>query len=313
MGLIVTGLRLEAEGVLGIELRDRLCASLPPFEPGAHIDITFPNGLTRQYSIASPASDSTRYWLGVGLAAESRGASRFAHEQLRLGDCLQVGPPRSLFGLDDAAAGHLFVAGGIGITPILSMIRRCIEHGLTWRLLYCVRSRRHATYLEQLAPFPDQIELHADDEQNGRADLERVLRQMPPGWHVYTCGPGAMMDAVCGHANTSGIDRLALHLERFGADNRVNGEADAFQVRLLRHGGRLSVPPNASILEVLEANGVCLPSACREGLCRSCEVPLASGTPDHRDYVLSEEERVANKSILICVSRAKCAELVLDV
>ncbi len=122
------------------------------------------------------------------------------------------------------------------------------------------------------------------------------------------------MDAVCGHATVLGIDRGAVHLERFGAGAvQPGGESEAFQVRLLRHGGRFTVPREASILEVLEANGVCLPFSCREGLCRSCEVPLAAGVAEHRDHVLSDEERLANKSILICVSRAKCAELVLDV
>jgi len=313
MELLVTGLRLEAEGVLGVELQRHSREPLPPFEPGAHVDVGFPNGMMRQYSIASSAADRTRYWLGIGLAAASRGGSSFAHEQLRLGDCLQVGVPRSLFGLEKATAGHLFVAGGIGITPILSMIRQCIDLGHAWRLLYCVRSRRHAAYLEQLAPFADRVELHADDEQEGRPDLQAVLRQMPSGWHVYTCGPSAMMDAVCGHAQMLGIDPLAVHVERFSADTKVIDERTAFEVHLLRHGGRFTVPQDASILEVLEANGVCLPSSCREGLCRSCEVPLASGVADHRDYVLSEDERVANKSILICVSRAKCAGLVLDI
>lgn len=313
MELIVTSLRLEAEGVLGVELRHRSGDVLPPFEPGAHVDVSFPNGLMRQYSIASPASDTTRYWLGIGLAPASRGGSRFAHHELRLGDTLPVSTPRSLFGLHEPAGGHLFVAGGIGITPILSMIRRCVERDLPWRLLYCVRSRRHAAYLEQLAPFADRVTLHADDEHGGHPDLHTALRQMPADWHVYTCGPGVMMDAVCDHASALGIGTHAVHLERFTAGAQTPAETGAFQVRLLRHGGQFSVPAGTSILEVLEDNGVCLPSSCREGLCRSCEVPLVAGTADHRDYVLSDEEREANKSILICVSRAKCAELVLDV
>ncbi|WP_011300460.1 2Fe-2S iron-sulfur cluster-binding protein [Cupriavidus necator] len=313
MDLVVTSLRLEAEGVLGVELRHRSGDALPPFEPGAHVDVSFPNGLTRQYSIASTASDTTSYWLGIGLAPASRGGSRFAHHELRLGDTLPVGTPRSLFGLHEPAAGHLFVAGGIGITPILSMIRRCVERDLPWWLLYCVRSRRHAAYLEQLAPFANRVTLHADDEHGGHPDVHTALRQMPAGWHVYTCGPGVMMDAVCDHASASGIGTHAVHLERFSAGTQAPAESGAFQVRLLRHGGQFPVPAGTSILEVLEDNGVCLPSSCRKGLCRSCEVPLVAGTADHHDYVLSDEERAANKSILICVSRAKCAELVLDV
>jgi len=314
MELLVTGLRLEAEGVLGVELRDPADAPLPAFVPGAHVDVAFPNGCTRQYSIASAAGDASRYWLGIGLAPASRGGSRYAHERLRLGDRLQVGAPRALFQLETAAAGHLFIAGGIGITPILSMIRWCIDHQRPWRLLYCVRSRRHAAYLETLAPHAERCRLHADDEQGGPADLAASLRELPVGWHVYCCGPGAMMDAVA-----AGVPAPAVHFERFAAP-AARGEAGdgagqvdgAFEVALARQGGRFTVPAGQSILSVLEGHGLCLPSSCREGLCRSCEVPLLAGQAEHRDYVLSEAEREANRSILICVSRARGGELVLD-
>lgn len=315
MKLTVTTLRLEAEGVLGVELRHPSGAPLPPFEPGAHVDVSFSNGLTRQYSIASSASDNSRYWLGIGLAPTSRGGSSYAHQNLRLGDTLEVGAPRSLFGLQGRASGHVFIAGGIGITPIFCMIQRCVERGDAWRLLYCIRSRRNAAYLEQLEPFGDRIAVHADDEHAGRADIQGTLQSLPQGWHVYTCGPAAMMDAVCENARLAGVDEGAVHLERFGANPSefADQASEAFNVRLLRHGGSFSIPKDRSILEVLEENGVALPSSCREGLCRSCEVPLVSGVPEHRDYVLSETERCANQSMLICVSRAKCGELVLDI
>lgn len=317
MELVVTGLRTEADGVLGVELRSPLRAPLPAFEPGAHVDVAFPNGLTRQYSIASAAADTGRYCLGIGLAPASRGGSRYAHERLRLGDRLQVGMPRSLFRLETSATGHLFIAGGIGVTPILSMIRWCLAQGRDWRLLYSVRSRRCAGYLDRLASHADRVLLHADDEHGGkRADLAAALRGMPAGWHVYCCGPGPMMDAVSDCARDAGIDARAVHFERFGAEpepERHAGPEAAFAVSLLRHGGRFTVPAGASILSVLEENGLCLPSSCREGLCRSCEVPLVSGTADHRDYVLSDDERAANQSILICVSRAHGGELVLDI
>ncbi len=315
MKLTVTTLRLEADGVLGVELRDRSGAPLPPFEPGAHVDVSLPNGVTRQYSIASSATDATRYWLGIGRAAASRGGSSYAHANLRLGDILEVSHPRSFFGLHDVASGHLFIAGGIGITPILGMIHRCVERGHAWRLLYCVRSRRNAAYLEQLDTFRNHVVIHADDEHSGRADIEGALQSLPEGWHVYTCGPAAMMEAVCDSARLAGIGASSVHLERFGAD--PTGTAvrprQPFSVRLLRHGGFFAIPEDRSILDVLEANGVALPSSCREGLCGSCEIPLVSGQADHRDYVLSEEKRCANQSILICVSRARCGELVLDI
>ncbi|QBY55453.1 PDR/VanB family oxidoreductase [Cupriavidus oxalaticus] len=314
MELVITSLRLEADGVLGVELRDRDGEKLPEFAPGAHIDVTFPNGLTRQYSISSSASDRARYWLGIGRAKNSRGGSSYAHEKLRIGDSLQVSEPRSLFGLEEDAVGHLFVAGGIGITPILSMIFRCVERGYPWRLLYCVRSRRSAAYLEVLEEYEDHLLLHADEEHEGKADVAAALSSLPPGWHVYTCGPGAMIDAVRGEAKSAGKDGNAIHWERFFADTAAPAApVHEFNVRLLRHGGSFAIPENRSILEVLEENGVCLPYSCREGLCRSCEVQLVSGEAEHRDYVLSEEERYSNHSILICVSRARCSELVLDV
>ena len=315
MELVVTGLRVEAEGVLGVELRSLSRAALPGFEPGAHVDVALPNGLTRQYSIASSAADTGRYCLGIGLAPASRGGSRYAHEQLRLGDRLQVGPPRSLFRLETSATGHLFVAGGIGITPILSMIRSCVDHGLDWRLVYCVRSRGAAAYLDRLASHAERVIVHADDEHSGaRVDLGAALRAMPAGWHVYCCGPAPMMDALSQCAEEAGIESGAVHFERFGADTDRSDKPDgAFEVSLLRQGGRFTIPTGESILSVLEANGLSLPSACREGLCRSCEVPLVSGAADHRDYVLSEDERAANQSILICVSRAQGEELVLDI
>ena len=209
----------------------------------------------------------------------------------------------------------VFIAGGIGITPILGMIHRCIECGHAWRLLYCVRSRRYAAYLEQLELFGHCVVVHADDEHSGRADFDGALQSLPEGWHVYTCGPAAMMDAVCDSSRLAGISASSVHLERFGADpaDAAVQTHHAFSVRLLRHGGNFSIPEDRSILDVLEANGVALPSSCRAGLCRSCEVPLVSGHAEHRDYVLSEEERCANQSVLICVSRAKCGELVLDI
>lgn len=314
MELIVAGLKAESASVLGVELRDPTGAPLPLFVPGAHVDVAFPNGITRQYSLVNGPSDTSVYRLGIGRSAASRGGSSYAHERLRLGDRLEVGQPRALFEVQDAAPGHLFVAGGIGVTPILSMIQWCVEHAREWRLLYCVRSRQHAAYLEELAPWADRITLHVDNENAGAlADVPGVLGEMPAGWQLYCCGPAPLMDSVGAAAKAAGIPANAVHFERFSAAPAVEPAGDSgFAVRLARHGGRFSVPPGESILAVLEANGVALPFSCREGLCRSCEVPLLDGIADHRDYVLGDDERAANRSILICVSRARSPELVLD-
>ena len=211
----------------------------------------------------------------------------------------------------------IFVAGGIGITPILSMIRWCIRKGETWRLLYCVRSRARAAYLWDLAPHQGRVQLHVDEECAGRyPDVLSFLREAAPGAHVYCCGPGALMDAVARGASDAGIQATATHFERFTAEPRSSAGVAAessFTVTLKRHGGTYTVEPGVSILQTLEQNGVALPFSCREGLCRTCEVPLLEGEAEHRDYVLSDDEHAANTTILICVSRARSPSLVLNV
>lgn len=322
--LIVSRLRVEAEGILGVELRCPENRDLPPFTPGAHVDMHLPGGLIRQYSLANDCAQRHRYCLGIGQAANSRGGSRYVHDRLREGDRLLVSEPRSLFGLHPEAPRHHFIAGGIGITPILSMIRWCANHGRDWQLHYAVRSRACAAYLHDLQGLDAAcVSLHADDEHGGTpVDLAARLAQVMPGEHVYCCGPGPLMDAVAAVAARLGIAKDGVHFERFAApspasttaaDGSTNTDGDIpFTIALQRHGGRFTVPVGESILSVLEANGIDVPWSCREGLCRTCEVPLLAGTADHRDYVLSDAERAAQRSVLICVSRSGGGELLVD-
>lgn len=311
--VIVSRLTHEAEGVLGIELRAAHGGALPAFTAGAHVDVHLPGGLCRQYSLTNGPARADRYCLGVGLAPHSRGGSRQVHERLRTGDRLQVSAPRSLFGLASDAPEHVFIAGGIGITPILSMIEACQAAGQRWRLLYCVRSRARAAYLWRLAAHHDRVQLHVDEEQDALPDAAGFLRAIPRTAHVYCCGPAPLMDAVGREAATAGLPPHAVHFERFSADGKpANAAADgAFRVTLRRQGASFVVPAGRSILETLEENGIALPCSCREGLCRTCETPLLAGRADHRDFVLTEEERAANTSIILCVSRALGDELVL--
>ncbi|WP_416051007.1 PDR/VanB family oxidoreductase [Cupriavidus basilensis] len=318
--LIVSRMTAEAEGILGIELRRPCGGALPAFTAGAHIDVHLPGNIVRQYSLCNDSAETDRYCLGVGLAPSSRGGSQYVHEGLKEGDALAVSAPRSLFGIDAAASAHLFIAGGIGITPILSMIRWCEANGRPWKLLYCMRSRQRAAYLDTLSRYGERVQLHVDDESQGAlADLASFLGGLHEGGHVYCCGPLPLMDAVAVKAEAAGVPRAATHFERFSADPRqasadAGADADtAFTVVLHRHGGRFTVPAGSTILETLEHNSLPLPFSCREGLCRSCEVPLLSGKADHRDYVLSDEEREANTAIMICVSRALTPELELDI
>jgi len=313
--LVISRIVREARGVVGLTLRSPDGAMLPAFEAGAHVDVALGNGLVRQYSLCGDPAELGVYRLGIGLAADTRGGSRYVHEQLREGDLVDIGEPRQLFGLHAQAAGHVFIAGGIGITPILSMIHACVRRGEPWRLLYCVRDRDAAAYLPELAPHGERVTLHVDSEQGGaRCDLDAYLGTVGgPGQHVYCCGPGPLMDAVAAACVRSAIAAARVHFERFAASPPATIESgSSFTVRLARSGGSHDVPADKSVLEVLEAAGVAWPYSCREGLCRSCEAGVLSGEVEHRDYVLSDEERTANRSMMVCVSRG-CGTLELDV
>ena len=315
MELLVSRITHEAQGVRGIELRSPDNGLLPPFRAGAHIDLHLPGGLCRQYSLANAPSERDRYVIGVGLAPASRGGSAYLHEQLAVGARIEVGEPRMLFGLEPNATSHVFIAGGIGITPILSMIRWCEAQGQAWTLLYCVRSRARAAYAWELARHGAKVRLHVDEEAGAAVDLPGWLAAQAPGTHVYCCGPSGLMDAVAASAAQVGIPGAATHFERFTADKPAHDRtppARSFTVRLKRAGLEIQVGPEQSLLEALEASKLCVPSACREGLCRSCELSLLEGEADHRDFVLSEEERAAQRCILPCVSRARSAALVID-
>ena len=316
----VMAMRLEANGIIGLELRAADGSPLPPFAPGAHIDVHLPNAMTRQYSLCNDAADTSRYCLGVGRSSTSRGGSAYIHETLRVGDSLTIGAPRALFGLSADAKRHRFIAGGIGITPILAMIRWCVRHALPWELHYCVRSRTQAAWLDEIRSLGGPVHVYADDEEATALprDVSVMMNGLLSDEHVYCCGPAGLMDAVSAHGERTGISPGNLHFERFAAPAPASASAarspdnDSFTVVLARQGLRCVVEPDESILECLERHGVRAACSCREGLCRSCEVSLLAGEADHRDYVLGNDEQKANQSLMICVSRARSRELVLD-
>jgi len=277
--------------------------------------VSIPGVATRQYSLVNPPMERDRYVLGVGRAECSRGGSVYIHDRLAVGDPLEVGPPRTLFGLAEDAAEHVLIAGGIGITPLLSMIRWCEAHAQPWRLLYCVRSRARAAYAWELAGHGSRVTLHVDQENGGAPpDIGSYISTVPPSSHIYCCGPAKQMDAVAEAAARLGFPASALHFERFSAPGApADATANrAFVAVLKRRGLRVAVPADRSLLDALEEVDAELPYSCREGLCRTCEVGVLEGVPDHRDFVLSDEERASNACILPCVSRALSGELVLD-
>jgi vanillate O-demethylase ferredoxin subunit len=309
--LRVADLSAEAKDAMVVELRDPAGRDLPPFTPGAHIELVMPGGIVRQYSLCNDSRERDRYRVGVGLAAASRGGSRYVHQSLRVGDTIPVTPPRNNFPLAVAAPRHDFFAGGIGITPILSMVQWCEANGRPWHLYYLVRSRQRAAFLEQLAAYGDKVTLHADDEAGRLFDVAGAVAGLPRDSHVYCCGPAPLMLAV----EQAAKDRPSetVHFEWFTArEVETPVRKEGFTVKLARSGKSFVVPPDKTILDVLEENGIDVAYSCREGLCATCETPVLSGIPEHRDSVLTEAEKKSGKSMMICISRSLSDVLELD-
>lgn len=314
LALEVSDVQAEARDVILVELRRPGGGDLPAFDPGAHLELQLPNGLIRHYSLTNDWRERDRYVIGVGRASASRGGSLYVHQSLRRGMTLPSSEPRNNFKLDPRADSYLFIAGGIGITPIVAMVRWCEAQGRPWRLVYAVRSAQRTAFGELLRAFGDRVRLHCDDEPGNVLDLSRTLDDVPPGQKVYCCGPQPMMAAVKAQGKQLAPGQLVFEYFTAPQDEPAAPPAadDGFLVKLRRSGKTLAVPADRSILEVLEGSGMSLPFSCREGLCRACETVVCEGEVEHRDFVLSQEEREAGCSMLICVSRAKSPRLVLD-
>jgi ferredoxin-NADP reductase len=308
--LQVAARRTGAEGVVVLELRDPSGADLPAWSPGAHIDLKLREGLVRQYSLCGDPNDRSVWRIGVLREPQSRGGSEHVHAALVEGVEVDVRGPRNNFELVDSPK-YLFVAGGIGITPILPMLTAAEAAGADWELHYGGRSRRSMAFLEALeAATGNQVTLHPQDEV-GLIDLPKILGTPQPETLVYTCGPEPLLKAVEQHC--AAWPEGSLHLERFSP--KEQGEpvlADAFEVELATSGLTLTVPPDRSILEVVEEAGIPVLSSCQEGTCGTCETPVLEGEVDHRDSLLTPAEQAANDTMFICVSRAACPKLVLE-
>lgn len=306
---------MVAQDIARFELVDPSGAALPPFEAGAHIDVTVPGGPLRQYSLCNDPAESHRYQIAVLMEREGRGGSRALHEQVNEGDLLTVGMPRNLFALHEDAPSSLLIAGGIGITPLLAMARRLAALGRPFTLHYCARSAARAAFREELARagFASSVRFHFDDGSAGPAlDLKSLLAGAGPDVHLYTCGPQGFMDAVLSTARSQGWADAQLHYEFFSAAPVVREDDGSFDVRIASTGQVIRVPADKSVLQVLEAEGIDIPTACEQGVCGTCMTGVLEGEPDHRDYYLTPEEQAENRQFLPCCSRSKSACLVLD-
>jgi len=309
-----TEVRLEskrqvADGVVELRFLKEGDHSLPSWAPGAHIDLILNDAPTRQYSLCGDPSDHRVWRVGILRDADGRGGSLYAHDQLEEGDTVRVRGPRNNFPLV-ASPRYLFIAGGIGVTPILTMIAAADAAGADWRLVYGGRRRASMAFLEELAAHGDRVSICPEDE-SGLLDLDTLLGTPQPDTLVYCCGPEPLLAAV--EERCSGWPPRSLHVERFSAKPLTEPLlSGGFEVELSSSGLTLTVPPERSILSVVEEAGVGLLSSCAEGTCGSCETPVLEGEPDHRDSVLSDEEREANDCMMICVSRSRTPRLVLD-
>ncbi|WP_089102598.1 PDR/VanB family oxidoreductase [Streptomyces hyaluromycini] len=310
--LLVRQARWIAEDVVELRLARRDGLPLPPWEPGAHVELTLPSGLRRAYSLCGDPRERTAWTVAVQRAPDSRGGSLELHETVLVGRELTVDGPVNRFPLLPAP-GYLLLAGGIGVTPLLPMARALAAGGLPWRLVLGARDRSRLVYAEELTALGgDRVRLVPQDEA-GLPDLAAELTAAPPGHAVYACGPAAMLDAVSELCRTA-VPPRPLRIERFGPAVEADGDAarGRFEVVLRRSGLRLAVPTDRSVLEVVRDRVPDVPYSCEEGYCGSCETPVLAGTPDHRDSVIGPQERAAATTMMICVSRAASTVLELD-
>ena len=308
--LRVAGRREVADGIVELTLVDPTGAPLPAWTAGAHVDLILDPSLTRQYSLCGSATDRASWKIGVLRDPNSRGGSVHVHDELAEGSTVRVRGPRNHFPLHPSPR-YQFIAGGIGITPILAMIEAAESRGAEWSLLYGGRSRASMAFLDKLEG-DDRVTVWPEDEE-GLLDLASVLDTPRPDTLVYCCGPGALLDAV--EEGCASWPDGSLHVERFAAKavEAPEDALDSFDVECSRSGVTVKVTEGASIFDELESAGVNVLGSCMEGVCGTCEADVLEGTPDHRDSVLSRSERERGATIMLCVSRSLSEKLVLDV
>ncbi|MEU2774034.1 PDR/VanB family oxidoreductase [Streptomyces sp. NPDC007162] len=304
--LVVSERASAADGVVALTLRHPLGENLPGWEAGAHLDVVLGPDLERQFSLCGDPGDRTGWRIAVLREPDGRGGSAFVHEQLRVGDKVWVRGPRNHFRLEPAPR-YRFVAGGIGITPILPMLAAAEAAGAEWTLLYGGRTRQSMAFTGELARYGDTRVTVAPQDETGLLDLGAVLDDVPEDTLVYCCGPGPLLDAVEERCPAS-----VLRVERFRPKEQVAGEEREFEVVLAQSGRSVTVLPGVSVLDTVRGAGVEVLFSCTEGTCGTCETDVLEGTPDHRDSVLTEQERAAGETMLICVSRCRGERLVLD-
>ncbi len=315
----VDSVRDEAHGVRSFSVSRLDGRPFAHYEPGAHIDVTGPSGVTRQYSLCGDPDHREARLFAVKREDASRGGSRSLHDDVTVGSELTIGAPRNLFQLAPNAEEHILIAAGIGVTPLLSMAYRLLKQQRRFVLHYFARSAEHAAFLPLLsrAPFSDYVKLHFGvARERLDAVLGDCLANAREGTHLYTCGPAPFMERVVAIGETRVVPE-AIHLERFAAEpagvsNNETAALDTFDVRIASSGATVRVDKDTTIVAALASIGIEVDTSCGEGVCGTCMVDVVSGTPEHRDHCLSKAERASGKVICCCISRAASPLLVLD-
>lgn len=298
-----------ADEVVTATLESMAGLDLAPWEPGAHIEIKLPSGLVRHYSLCGDLEDRSTYRIAVLREEAGRGGSEEFHEVAKAGAVLEVREPRDNFVLE-AASEYLFLAGGIGVTPIIPMIQRAERDGVPWRLVYGGRTRPHMAFVDELvAVGGNRTRIFADDTE-GRPDFAAELATVPNGALVYACGPAPMLDLVIEKCEQLGKPEQ-LRLERFAVAAADTGGAP-FEVELARTGAIIPIGSNETILQAMQDRGIPAPFSCENGYCGTCEALVLDGEPDHRDTYLTDEEIADSFTMMICVSRCVGKRIVLD-
>lgn len=312
LDVVITRVQRETPEILSLELARADSGPLPAFSAGSHIDLHLPGGLVRQYSLFNAPDESHRYRVAVLLCEDSRGGSRAVH-QLQAGQALRIGEPRNLFPLAEGPGRCLLLAGGIGITPLLSMAEQLSRSGADFELHYCARSAYQAAFVEYLghSAFASRVHCHFDDgDPQRRLDVATLLANQEADAQLYTCGPAGFMEHVLDSARRLGWDASRLHREYFGAEPDVGGAA--FDVLLASSGQVVRVEDGQSVVEALRGAGVDVQVACEQGICGTCLTRVLEGLPEHRDQYLTEDEQAANDQFTPCCSRSRSPRLVLD-
>jgi vanillate O-demethylase ferredoxin subunit len=312
LSMRVASIDLVAQTIRAVTLVSADGSPLPPFSAGAHINLKLPGDLSRSYSLTNGPETTDRYTIAVNRDPASRGGSAYIADRLKVGDVLAVDPPHNTFTLVEDADLSVFFAGGIGVTPILAMIRKLEVLGRPWKLFYAARNRASAAFLAEFealdAKAPGRVHFHFDDEEGKVMPLLKLAVGIPKLAHVYCCGPARMIETFKASSGWRPEDNV--HVEHFAGTNAK--PTTDFTVVLKRQGREFFVKAGESIMDVLEANDIPVAHSCREGVCGTCETVVLEGECDHKDNVLSTREKDSNKLIMICCSGAKSDRLVLD-